>query len=136
MSGQEDEPLDDDEVERAVGELAAAHTKSQSDFDDSIRTIAAGAVAVTASLVAALHVAAWSGGLAIGFSVAALTAVLISHWTSQWDSDVRIERAFARDRAGVQGGWWKWVTTTLNAVALVCVIGAGVALLVFVTAHT
>jgi hypothetical protein len=117
-------------------ELAAAHTKSQSDFDDSIRTIAAGAVAVSASLVAALHVAAWSGGFAIGLSVAALSAILLSHWTAQWDSDARIQRAFDRDRAGIQGGWWKWVTTTLNAVAVASVIAAGVALLVFVISHT
>jgi hypothetical protein len=136
VAGQEDDPLDGHEIQRAASELGAAHAKSQSDYDDSIRTIAAGAVAVTASLVAALHVAAWSGGLAIGLSVAALTATLLSHWTSQFGSDARMKLVFAANREGIRSGPWESVTTTLNAVAGLCVVTAGVALLVFVTTHT
>jgi len=135
VTTQED-PLDNDEIDRAVSELSAAHAKSQADYDDSIRTIAAGAVAVTASLVAALEVAAWSGGLAMGFSIAALSAILLSHWTSQRDSDARMKRVWAADREGIQGGSWERATTTLHAAAGLCVIAAGVALLVFVTSHT
>jgi hypothetical protein len=37
---------------------------------------------------------------------------------------------------GVQGRRWKWTTTTLSAIAGLCVVGAGVPLLEFVASHT
>jgi hypothetical protein len=129
-------PLKDEEVRQVVDELEAAYSRSQQAYDASIRTIAAGAVAVTGSLVAALEVAGWSGSLAVAFSVAALGFNLLSYGTAQRDTRTRIARAIERDRVGVFESRWMKLTTFLNAGAGVLVMASGCALGVFLLSHT
>jgi hypothetical protein len=135
MAVHELDPLETSEIELAATHLSAAHAKSQDDYDQAIRLIASGAVAVSTGLVAALG-AGWSGGLAIGFAIAALTANLLSHATAQADTGRRLDHAWAGNRAGIHGGRWKTATTVLNVLAGACVVASGVALRVFVTTHT
>lgn len=129
-------PLTDEERDVAVEQLEAAYSRSQQAYDSSIRAIAAGAVAVTASLVAALEVAGWSGTLAVAFSLLALAANLASYWTAQFDTRRRSYWAWKRDRARVFSSRWMKATTTLNAIAGLMLLAAGVSLIVFLWSHT
>lgn len=131
-----DDPLTDDEIESTVAQFDDVYRRSQESYDGAVRTIAAGAVAVTASLVAALKTAGWSGTLAVSFSLLSLAANLSSYWTAQWDTRRRIARAWERDREGVfHDDRWMKATTGLNAAAGLLLLVAGVCLIVFVSSY-
>jgi hypothetical protein len=142
VTTEDEPPLDEDEltngeVTAAVAELTAAYSRSQQNYDESVRTIAAGAVAVTASLVTALNVVGWSGGFAIGLSLLALGANLGSYWTAQFAIEQRIRRAWKRDRAGAErNGRWTGLTKVLNAAAGLLLVAAGISLVVYLDSHT
>ncbi len=125
--------LTNDEQAVLIDQFEEAYRRSQTEYDTSVRTIAAGAVAVTASLVAALGEAGWSGVLAVGFSLASLGTNLLSYWTAQFDTSARMKSVWARDRKGVFGRRWKTVTTLLNATTGLLLLAAGVCLVVFVS---
>jgi hypothetical protein len=133
MSSKEIRPLTDKEQKDVVDQYEELRGRSQRAFDDAIRAIAAGAVAVTASLTAAFKGAGWSGSLAVAFSLAALIANLLSFWTPQRDADLTIDRAWDRDRAGIFDSPWRKATGYLNFTAFLCIALAGVCLLVFVS---
>lgn len=133
----DDDELTEDEVKDAVAELTSAYSRSQQNYDASVRTIAAGAVAVTASLVTALKVVGWSGGFTIGLSLLALGANLGSFWTAQFAIEHRIRRAWKRDRLGAQqDGRWTSTTKRLNAAAGLLLVAAGISLVVYLDSHT
>lgn len=71
------EELTEDEQRVFVDQFEEAHRRSQTEYDSSVRTIAA--VGVTASLVAALDEAGWSGTLAVALSLGSLVANLASY---------------------------------------------------------
>ena len=124
--------LNDEEVKIAAEALSAALSRTQRDYDSFVRTIAAAAVALTASLVTAFGGAGWSGGFAVGSCLLALAATLVSFWTATADIQRRQERNWEHDRAGVHGGHWKTATTILNAGAGGLLILGGILLLVFI----
>lgn len=125
--------LTDDEQKVLIDQFEQAYSRSQTEYDTSVRTIAAASVAVTASLAAALKEAGWSGTLAVALSLGSLAANLASYWTVQFDTAARIKSVWARDRAGAFGGRWRKTTTFLNATTGILLLCAGVCLVVFVS---
>ena len=96
--------LTNEEVQTAVTELSAALSRTQQNRDELVRVVAAGAVAVTASLIAAIGNAGWSGGLAVGLVFSSLTAVLFSFMSAEVDIRLRERKAWKHDRGCVDGG--------------------------------
>lgn len=131
----DDDPLTEAEAEAASKELSAALSRTQQHRDAFVRVIAAGAVAVAASLIAAIGKAGWSGGLAVGLAYASLAAVLLSYGSAEVDIRRRNRKAWEYDRAGVQGNWWSTITDALSAGAAVLLVAGGAALVVFVITH-
>lgn len=130
---QANPPLTDEEQQSVVDQFEAFRSRSQQAYDESVRTIAAAGVAVTASLTAAFEEAGWSGTLAVSFSVASLFANLLSFQTAQADAGKSIQRAWKRDRRGVHESRWRWWTGFFNWAAFFLLLGAGVCLIVFVS---
>jgi hypothetical protein len=134
----DDDQLTDVEVQTTATVLGEALSRTQQNRDEFVRVIAAGAVAVTASLIAALKEAGWSGGLAIGLASASLAAVLASFWSAESGIRQRRRAAWRGDRKSVETEPWflTRVTNALNAIAGLCLVGASAALVVFVITHS
>jgi len=126
-------PLSDEEVQDVIEQFDAVLSRSQQAYDESIRTIAAGAVAVTASLTAAFQEAGWSGTLAVTFSAASLFANLLSFRTAEADARQTIKRARERERRGLFESTWRRWTGLFNSAAFVLLLAASVCLIVFVS---
>jgi hypothetical protein len=126
-------PLSNEEVRETVEQYSDVLSRSERAFDDSIRTIAAGAVAVTASLTAAFEGSGWSGTLAVAFSIASLFANLLSYWTAGRDARWTMRQAHKRDRQALRESPWRDVTGVLNWSAFFLLLAAGISLVVFVS---
>jgi hypothetical protein len=117
------------------GQWVEAHAQSQESYDSSLRTFAAGGVAVTASIGAAVHTFGALGTAAIAAFLASLAATLLSHATAQRDMRVRVADLEQRNDHKLAWNRWTTATTWLNVVAGIALLAGGILLAVFVGAH-
>lgn len=129
--------LTDAEVDIAARELGGALSRTQQNRDEFVRVIAAGAVAVTASLIVALGEVGVSGASAIALAAMSLIAVLASFWTAEASIRRRRRAALRHDSKCVRPEDWRSsrFTDRLNAAAGLFLIAASAALVVFVITH-
>jgi hypothetical protein len=151
---EDDEPepavelAEDDEPEPAVDELAEedrlalraqfvdVRTKAQESYDSSLRTFAAGGIAVTASIATALHTFGGLGTATIAAFLAALAAMQFSHSSTVRDMWVRVVDLESHKDHRLWGNRWTTITTVLNAAAGVAFFAGCVLLAVFVGVHS
>ena len=100
---------------------------AQTSYDDSVRNLAAGGIAVSATLAAAFKDIGWTIAVAVTFLAVALFFNMLSHGTAQLDIAQRLHATRQLERAGSLGNCWTTVTTVLNVLAGVTVLGAGIA---------
>jgi hypothetical protein len=137
----EDEPepptvklTDDDRLALRV-QFSEVHADSQVSYDSSIRTFAAGGVALTASIAAAIHTFGALGTATIAVFIASLALTQLSHMSTQHDMLARIDNLEQRNDHRL--GWNRWTTTTtwLNHAAGLALLAGGILLAVFVGGH-
>lgn len=125
-------PLKPEEADRLWDQWADAFGTAQTSYDDSVRNLAAGGIAVSATLAAAFKDIGWTIAVAVTFLVVALFFNMLSHGTAQLDIAQRLHATRRLEKAGSLGNCWTTVTTVLNVLAGVTVLGGGIALAVFV----
>jgi hypothetical protein len=125
-------PLSAEEADHLWDQWADAYGTAQASYDDSVRNLAAGGIAVSATLAAAFEAIGWTIAVAVTLFVLALFFNLISHGAAQLDIGHRLDATRRLERPGALGNRWTSVTTTLNVLAGVTVLGGGIALAVFV----
>ena len=126
------------EEERRVvwAQMVDALAKTQEDYDSSIRTLAAGGVAVTVSLATALHHVGWRGTTAVVLFLLSLGVNLLSYVTAQKDMYLRLDLLAAhRDSESGSNRWTKW-TSRLNLIAGLTLLAGGGVLTWFVSSAT
>ncbi len=113
-------------------QYAEAHASAQETFDSSVRTLAAAAVAVTVSLVAALEEVTASAAAAVVMFLVSLGVNLVSYVTAQLDLRRRMKFVGARDWSGSVKSYWTTCTVILNVLAGASLLGGGCFLAYFV----
>jgi hypothetical protein len=136
----EDEPepqveLTDEDRLALRTQLVEAHTQSQTSYDTSLRAFAAGGIAVTASIGAAVHTFGGLGTAAIAAFLASLMLMLLSHASATRDMRVRVVDLELRNDHKLTWNRWTTITTWLNAAAGIALLAGGVLLAVFVGVH-
>jgi hypothetical protein len=117
-------------------QFVEVHGESQESYDNSVRTIAAAGVGITASLATALHGLTAKGVAAIALFLASLALNLGSYVTAQFDMKARMDVLRRRETEGIERNRWTTTTTCLNALAGVAVIAGGAVLAWFITSKT
>src|SRR5690242_17395204 len=106
----EPDALTEDERRILWEQFGSVLAESQESYDNAVRTLAAAGVAVTVSLVTAIHEIALSGIAALIAFVVSLGLNLLSFATAQ--VDMRRRLAHLRRKATAPSEWNRWSTTT------------------------
>ncbi len=109
-------------------QFADVHADAQKVFDASLRTLAAGAIAVTVSLATVLGDLGDTGVVAVVLFLTSLLFNLVSYSTAQRDMRVRLAGLRAWRTEEIEGTRWTTATYILNWLAGLSFI-AGAALL-------
>jgi hypothetical protein len=114
-------------------QYADVHAKAQDTFDASVRTLAAGGVAVTVTIASAVvdTFDNWAR-LAVAAFLVALAANVSSYATAQKDMRTRLELVAASDPRGRDETAWTTRTYRLNVLAGVALVAGGALLAIFV----
>jgi hypothetical protein len=107
------------------------YAHSQESFDSSIRTLAAGGVAVTVSIAAAFEELGTAGLVAVFLFLISLSFNLGSHATEQLDMRARLDCLRERRADRIEGNGWTTTTTVLNVLAGAALVAGGVLLATF-----
>jgi hypothetical protein len=118
------------------GQFAETRAKAQESYDSSLRTFAAGGIAVTASIATALHTFGGLGTATIATYLVALAAMQFSHSSTGRDMWVRVADLEAHNDDKLWWNRWTTITTVLNAGAGVAFFAGCVLLAVFVGVHS
>jgi hypothetical protein len=127
-------PLLESDRRALLAQYSAAYDRCQADYDTSVRTLAAGGVAVSASLVTAMHHTSNVGSAAISAFGLSLASNVISYLVAQHDLSARIVEV--RGGAFAEGTPWTIWTTRLNYVAGAALIAGAAFLGWFVVSTT
>jgi hypothetical protein len=128
--------LSPEEQQKLLEQYSDAFSDSQRTYDASLRTFAAGGLAVTTSLGTALDQLGWTGVIAIVLFLGTLVTNLVSYWSDQRDLRCRVDGVFVADPVAASGNRWTKLTTTLNYVGGAALIAGGAFLAIFVATTT
>jgi len=132
-AAQKKQPLSDKEVAELWTQFTEAYDDAQRSYDTSVRALAAGGIAVSATLAAAFDgLGAW-GTWAVWLFGASLLLNTFSYWTAQRDVMKRLSDLGERKRAPEYGNWLTTFTTALNIAAGLALVIAGGCLAAYAT---
>jgi hypothetical protein len=127
--------LSDEQRQTLWEQFVELHGDAQENFDNSVRTLAAAGVAVTAAIATALDGFETAGAWAVGLFVASLIFNLASYGTQQLDMRARMD-CLRRDETdtykGVEHTRWTRVTAFLNLSAGAAFVIGAIVLCIFV----
>jgi hypothetical protein len=125
--------LSDEDERVLLAQFVDSLTHAEDSYDESIRVLAAGGVAVTASLATALHTLSGEGVAAVAAFLCGLGLTVASHQTARLDMVARINdlRAHRHDR--LEESRWTRLTAWLNMLAGVALLAGGILLALFVS---
>jgi hypothetical protein len=129
------EGLSDEERRILWEQFVEVHGESQEAYDNSVRTLAAAGVGVTASLATALHGITSSGIAAVTLFLLSLGLNLGSFGTAQLDMRARTAELRASNNPPSERNGWTTATTVLNVLAGIGVLVGGVLFAWFVGAN-
>ena len=121
------------EAQRQVvwGQFVEVYSNSQKSYDNSVRTMAAAALAVTVSIGTALNGLQSDGVTAAALFLISLGLNFVSYLTAQLDMKARLNVLRTERTEGIDGNGWTVVTTALNVSAGITLIAGGVFLASF-----
>jgi hypothetical protein len=124
--------LSEDDERLLIAQFVDALTHAEDSYDESLRILAGGGVAVTVSIATALHALSGAGVWAIVAFLASLGLTLASHQTSRQDMTCRINKLNARTYDPTHLSGWTRATAGLNLLAGAALIAGGILLALFV----
>jgi hypothetical protein len=125
--------MTDDERETLLAQFVDAITHAEDAYDESIRVLAAGGVAVTVSIATARHGFSGGGVPAIIALLASLGLTLFSHQASRLDVKHRLKELDEETYNPTIEGWRTRVTVWMNGLAGVALLLGAILLAVFVS---
>ena len=126
----------DDQRQVVFEQLVDAYAKTQDSYDTTIRSLAAGGVAITVSIGTALHAFGMSGAVAVSLFLGSLGLNLGSFATVQRDIKCRLGHLTAKRDAEAQDNAWRKLTTVLNIASGTLLLAGGIALAILVSSST
>jgi hypothetical protein len=125
--------LSEQDAQTLLEQFVDAHTHAEDSYDEAIRILAAGGVAVTASIATARHGFSGAGVAAMVAFIVSLGVTLASHQTSRRDMESRIELVHARTYDLTRRSRLTALTQYLNDLAGVALLAGAVLLSIFVS---